>query len=130
MTRRFRLAWSLLLACLLLPLAHAQDSVTAKANLSTGLARLGETVQIQVTVENDNRAEIRGVPQVPGLRFGAVMGPSISSFMESTGGRMVTRSMLRYYPGRSDRGGGVEFARADWAGGQSATSRSRRPPSR
>ena len=78
------------------PAVFAQGNLSAKASLSTGVVKLGEMAYISLIVENADEVSIVSVPTVPGLELGQPVGPSRSSFMESRGGRTITRFTMQW----------------------------------
>ncbi len=76
--------------------AFGQNKVSVKASLSTGLANLGETVQLRITVENAKSARVLKLPIVEDLDVGSLGPAQRSSFTEYRGGVMVSRSSLRW----------------------------------
>lgn len=61
---------------LLSSLAFAQGTARVSAQLSSGVARLGERITLTVTVENASRAELGALPQVDGLTLGPASAPN------------------------------------------------------
>lgn len=85
----------LVVLCLVAP-AHAQNQVTAKARLSTGLANMGETVQLRIVVENAKEARVLKLPVIDDVNVGQLGPANRSSFTEYRGGVMVSRSSLQW----------------------------------
>lgn len=87
-----------LAACLALLVASsrlcAQDASRVSAQLSTGVARLGERINLTVTVENASRAELGALPQVEGLTLGPASVPSDRVYEQWINGRR-SRSVSR-----------------------------------
>ncbi|MCA9000799.1 MAG: BatD family protein [Planctomycetes bacterium] len=84
----------LCLALGLAPFAGAQNAVSVKARLSTGLAHLGETVQLRITVENAKDARVLKLPVIDDVEVGSLGVPQRSSFTEYRGGVMMSRTSL------------------------------------
>src|SRR5262245_22319560 len=57
-------------------LALAQTGATLHARLSSGVVRLGDRVNLLVTVENSTKCELGALPTVAGLALGPVGPPS------------------------------------------------------
>lgn len=88
-TRSTRLAGLLavLLCCLALGPAAQGDEQRVSVQLSTGVARLGESVYLVVTVENAGNTRFVSLPEVEGLAIGAPRGPETESRMSWVNGR-------------------------------------------
>ncbi len=88
----------LFLCCLGLVSAGAfgQTPTSAKARLSTGLARLGEIAHVRLTVENAEQVRVVALPAVEGLRVGRLSAPMRSSFSEFRGGRMIKSTSVQW----------------------------------
>ncbi|HRV81008.1 MAG TPA: BatD family protein [Planctomycetota bacterium] len=86
----------LALFCAFAPLASAQGNAAGKARLSTGLAKVGESPNVRLSVENAGSARIVALPKVDGLELGPPSAPQRSSFMESRGGRTITSSSIQW----------------------------------
>lgn len=86
--------WFVCLATLALALpAAAQDAASRlKVYLTSGVVRLGDRVQIVVSVEDSGDARIVDAPRVDGLEIGAPVGPSINQTMSSINGRTTVRT--------------------------------------
>jgi hypothetical protein len=87
----------LVLACFLLALAgsaaaQSRPAPRVKAQLGSGVVRLGERVQLRIAVENADEARVLGLPSVDGLAMGELSGPSTNMSMSSVGGRLVSSS--------------------------------------
>ena len=84
------------LACLALALpAAAQDAASRlKVYLTSGVVRLGDRVQIVVSVEDSADARIVDVPKVDGLEIGAPVGPQRNQSFSSINGRTTIRNEL------------------------------------
>ncbi|MED6333903.1 MAG: BatD family protein [Planctomycetota bacterium] len=93
--RRCLIAAALLaLLCVATPAARAQGGPRVTAQLSTGVARLGSTVSVEVAVHGVKQAELAGVPRVDGLSVEGVVGPSVSVSQEwSNSRRTISRSV-------------------------------------
>ncbi|MCE9595924.1 MAG: BatD family protein [Planctomycetes bacterium] len=72
----------------------AEPRVTAK--LSTGVAKLGEALVLQLSVENAADATVDALPVVPGLAIGRFGGPSRQSSTTFAGGRVVQYQALTW----------------------------------
>ncbi|MFT5286369.1 MAG: hypothetical protein ACI8TQ_002537 [Planctomycetota bacterium] len=73
--------------------AAAQSEVTYRARLTSGVAKLGEELQLLIVVENAS-ATVDSVPSVEGLEIGRVGSPAFSESISITGARRVaTRSL-------------------------------------
>ncbi|MCP5021019.1 MAG: protein BatD [bacterium] len=76
--------------------AFGQNQVSVKATLSTGLAKLGQAVQLRITVDNAKNARVLKLPIVEDLEVGPLKGPDTSRFTEYRGGVVVSRSSLSW----------------------------------
>ena len=91
--RHLFLALTLLAA--LLPVHEAQRrgrTPRLSAQLSTGVARPGQAVNLSVVVEDADQARILGVPAVEGLQLSAPRGPSRRSFTQIVNGSSIVDS--------------------------------------
>ncbi len=81
--------WPALVAalCALASLAVAQSAPEVTAQLSAGVARLGEEIALQVVVEGGGQARLLPLPAVQGLELGVPAGPSSERGMRIQGGR-------------------------------------------
>ncbi|MDP6540506.1 MAG: BatD family protein [Planctomycetota bacterium] len=76
------------------PAAAAQGAPRVTAQLSTGVAKLGSTVSIEIAVAGVEDARLLGVPRVDGLAVEGVAGPSVSVSQEWTNRRRtISRSI-------------------------------------
>ncbi|MEC8512140.1 MAG: BatD family protein [Planctomycetota bacterium] len=105
--RRVRRALMLVVPlALVTPFASAQRGGASQSSvdvsLTSGYAKLGEEVRIVIRATVSGNREVGGLesielPEVEGLDFGRVMGPSTSSRFEMDGrGRMVGTQTLTY----------------------------------
>ncbi|MDF1836361.1 MAG: BatD family protein [Planctomycetota bacterium] len=85
-----------LLALAFMAPAHAQNQVSAKARLTTGLANLGETIQLRIIVENAQSARVLKLPVIDDVQVGQLGPANRSSFTEYRGGVLVSRSSLQW----------------------------------
>jgi len=93
MMRRTRVV----LACALLAgLASAQEPKVS-AQLSTGVARLGEEVGITIVLENSRTAHFVSVPSVEGLEIGSPSGPGVYEFRNYNNGRLQQGVQLTWH---------------------------------
>jgi hypothetical protein len=87
-------------------LAQALGEVRVSARLSTGIAKVGQVVELQITVENAQRAQLPELPAIDGLQFGAVPAPAMQEVMSIRAGqRRVERSQTWRIPVRALRPG-------------------------
>jgi len=106
------------LACFAPPTAHASASLRSgapaqslgelrvNARLSTGIAKVGQVIELQISVENAQRAQLPDLPQIDGLQFGAVPAPALQEVMSIRAGqRRVERSQTWRIPVRASRPG-------------------------
>jgi hypothetical protein len=71
--------------------AQRRGEPVVSAQLSTGVARLGEAVSLSVVAENARQASIVRVPKVEGLALGRPAGPYRSQHTQFVNGRMSER---------------------------------------
>jgi hypothetical protein len=95
-THMMKIVLTCLMALTCMAPAFAQSPVSVKARLSTGLARLGETVQLRITVENAKNARILKLPVIDDVEVGPLGPAAISSFSEYRGGVRMSRSSLTW----------------------------------
>ena len=74
-TRYSLLAWMLFASLGLAGSARAQGELRVTAGLSTGIAKLGEAIQIVVTIEGSLNGSIGELPKVAGLVIGPAPNP-------------------------------------------------------
>ncbi len=86
---------ALLAALLLAAPARGQD-VTVRAQLSSGVVKLGGDVVLVLEVENASSARVGALPAVDGLRFGQLAGPSRRESRVIVNGRMREYLSLRW----------------------------------
>ncbi len=67
--------------------AQRSGEPKVSAQLSTGVARLGERVLLTIAVENAREVRITRMPEVPGLAFGDPSGPSSYQSTQILNGR-------------------------------------------
>ena len=109
------LALALLAAAAPAPAAHprdpaVQDEPRAVAQLSSGVARVGEPVHVRVVLENAQRATIGPLPEVAGLTFSRPSAPSSETSWFSSGGRrQVLTSVSWVISVRGERPGEFEI---------------------
>lgn len=120
--RDWRALWLVALLALLAPFASAQSGgasqSTVDVSLTSGYAKLGEEVRIVIRATVSGNRELGGLesielPEVEGLGFGRVLGPSTSSRFEMDGrGRMIGTQTLTYaVPVAASRVGTFEIPR-------------------
>src|SRR5262245_4732538 len=73
---------------------NAEPRVTAR--LSTGVAKLGEAIVLQVVAENTDEATLDAAPAVDGLAIGRFGAPSRQSSTTFSGGRVVQYQALSW----------------------------------
>jgi len=79
---------ALLALCLALPvLAQGGRDPRAKAYLTTGVVKLGDRVQLVLSVENARSARVLALPEVDGLEIGPLGRPSESQTITTVNGR-------------------------------------------
>ena len=76
--------------------AAPQVPVRVRAQLSTGVAKLGASIQLVVTAEGDRAARLEPLAPVDGLRISQPSGPMRSEFRRQVAGRFVQRITLRW----------------------------------
>jgi hypothetical protein len=76
--------------------AVAQDTVRVTAQLNTGIAKLGESVAIVVTVEGSLDGSIGELPDTTGLVIGPSSGPRSERQMHSVNGRMTVERRVTW----------------------------------
>ena len=85
------LAWTLLFVIASTP-AHAQrGEPTVTTQLSTGVAKLGEPIELRIVVENARQTRITRMPSVEGLTLGQPAGPYTKQFTQFVNGRVSER---------------------------------------
>lgn len=67
-----------------------------KAWLSNGVVKLGGAVELFVEVEGAREAKITGLPQADGLKVEPPGAPSREQFTQISGGRMVSRTTIKW----------------------------------
>lgn len=92
--RRFSIAWVLLLYSWTGGSGSAQSSEGVRAQLSTGVARLGSEVVLSIVIEDAKKARIVSLPTIEGLSFGETAGPSTDSGLTIVNGRRSAWSNL------------------------------------
>ncbi len=95
MRRARTMTLGLLAACALGVAPAAQQEAKVSAQLSTGVARLGEEVGIKIVLENSRNARIVEVPSVEGLTLGRPSGPGVYEFRGEicVGGDCIARTV-------------------------------------
>jgi len=92
--------WFVVVLCVLFGASgvsfSAQTGPAPVARLSTGLAKLGGAVTLQVEVEGARSASIIEVPQVEGLSISRPGRPSRNEYRSVVNGRVTRRSSLRW----------------------------------
>ncbi len=86
-------------ACLLLLSLAAPgraQEVSVRAQLSSGVVKLGGDVYLVIEVENALNARVGELPSIDGLRFGALSNPSSSRIKSIVNGRLREMSSLRW----------------------------------
>ena len=78
------------------PLAQRSREPVVSAQLSTGVAKLGEQVVLTIVVENARSARIRRAPSVEGLVLGEPAGPFSSQYTQIVNGRVSERVETRW----------------------------------
>jgi hypothetical protein len=76
--------------------AAAQSGPVPVARLSTGVAKLGGAVTLQIEIEGARSASILEVPEVEGLSISQPGRPSRNEFRSVVNGRVTRRSSLRW----------------------------------
>lgn len=76
--------------------AAPQKPVRVRAQLSTGVAKLGSSVQLVITAEGDGSATLEPLDPVDGLRIAHPGSPMYSEFETRIGGRRTRRVTLRW----------------------------------
>ena len=76
--------------------AAPQRPVRVRAQLSTGVAKLGANVQLVITAEGDPAATLESLPPVDGLRISQPASPMYSEFTHRVAGRQVRRITLSW----------------------------------
>lgn len=74
----------------------AQEPVRVRAQLSTGVAKLGANVQLVITAEGDGSASLESLDPVDGLRIAQPGSPMCSEFEPQVDGRSTRRVTLRW----------------------------------
>jgi hypothetical protein len=77
-------------------LASAQKTPEVKARFDPGVVKLGGTAHLFVEVENAQTGDIPALPQVAGLRFGAIGPYGTSSYTEIVNGRVSSRHSITW----------------------------------
>ncbi|MBM3978581.1 MAG: protein BatD, partial [Planctomycetes bacterium] len=101
--------------CVFLVLSSAPRAQTGapprlSARLSSGIARLGQQVQLRVDLEGAQRAEIVELPRVDGLQVGPAGAPNISEYTVIANGRTrVSRTLTWLVPVQAAREGVYEL---------------------
>lgn len=95
---RTRSAWFALVVWILCGVAwgapQAQPQVNAR--LETGVLKLGERTRLVVTLEGAASGELVELPEVPGLRFVGVQGPSVQTYTAIINGRRTVEQSLTW----------------------------------
>ncbi len=77
-------------------LASAQRAPEVKARFDPGVVKLGSAAHLFVEVENAQTGDIPALPQVQGLRFGAIGPFGTSSYTEIVNGRVSSRFSITW----------------------------------
>jgi hypothetical protein len=87
--------------------AAAQDAASRlKVYLTSGVVRMGDRVQIVVSVEDTADARLVDLPEVEGLEIGPPVGPSVNQSIATRNGRTVSSREIVYgIPVRALRAG-------------------------
>jgi hypothetical protein len=89
-------ALALTLCCALLP-AAAQDAASRlKVYLTSGVVRLGDRVQLVISVEDAADVTLLELPRVDGLEIGTPIGPERRQSISTINGRATVRRELLY----------------------------------
>lgn len=100
------IALCLALLGLVAPAAAQDASSRLKVYLSSGVVRLGERVQIVVSVEDAADVRVLDLPRVDGLELSAPVGPQVNQTISTRNARTVSsREILWGIPVRALRGG-------------------------
>jgi hypothetical protein len=77
--------------------AHAQGGdARVSARLSAGVVKLGGTVTLTLSIEDTDRGRVAALPEVDGLRFGELRGPSYERGSSFVGGRITSHERLTW----------------------------------
>ena len=88
---------ALLFACVAsVARATGQQPSSVGAQLSSGIVKLGGEVVLQIVVENGEDVQIGALPEVEGLAFGALRGPSRRSQQTFVNGRISGFTQLTW----------------------------------
>jgi hypothetical protein len=95
---RTRSAWFALVVWILCGVAWGAPQVQPQVNarLETGVLKLGERTRLVVTLEGAASGELVELPEVPGLRFVGVQGPSVQTYTAIINGRRTVEQSLTW----------------------------------